>query len=91
MFRDLLAQIYNAFLWPLFQIESWGNFTLLFTNYLADANCDAAQIRVTVPGYTEQMEFELEQIQVYARFLLLDNVTGYRSQYQEYSTLLTAL
>lgn len=49
------------------------------------------QNRVTVPRYTEQVEFELEQIQVYARFILLDNVTGYRSQYQEYSTLLTAL
>ena len=31
MFRDLLTQIYNAFQWSLFQIESWGNFTLLFT------------------------------------------------------------
>lgn len=34
MFRDLLTQIYNAFLWSLFQIESWGNFTLLFTDDL---------------------------------------------------------
>ena len=55
----------------------------LLKNYLADANCDAAQIRVTVPGYTEQVGFELEQIQVYARFVLLDCVTGYRSQAQE--------
>ena len=55
----------------------------LLRNYLADANCDAAQIRVTVPEYTEQVGFELEQIQAYARFVLLDCVTGYRSQYQE--------
>ena len=60
----------------------------LLRNYLADANCDAAQIRVTVPGYTEQVGFELEQIQVYARFVLLDCVTGYRSQYQDYATIL---
>lgn len=52
----------------------------LLRNYLADANCDAAQIRVTVPGYTEQVGFELEQIQVHAQFILIDNVTGYRSQ-----------
>ena len=26
-----LQQIYNAFQWSLFQIESWGNFALLFT------------------------------------------------------------
>ena len=52
----------------------------LLRNYLADTNCDAAQIRVTVPGYTEQVGFELEQIQVHARFILIDNVTGFRSQ-----------
>ena len=45
-----------------------------------DANCDATQIRVTVPGYTEQVGFELEQIQVHAQFILIDNVTGFRSQ-----------
>lgn len=60
----------------------------LLRNYLADANCDAAQIRVTVPEYTEQVGFELEQILVYARFVLLDCVTGYRSQYQDYATIL---
>ena len=60
----------------------------LLRNYLADANCDAAHIRVTVPGYAEQVGFELEQIQVYARFVLLDCVTGYRSQAQDYATIL---
>lgn len=55
----------------------------LLRNYLADANCYAAQIRVTVPGYTEQVGFELEQIQVHARFVLLECVTGYRSLAQE--------
>jgi len=68
-----------------------GRHPRLLRNYLADANCDAAQIRVTVSGYTEQVGFELDQYQVYARFVLLDSVTGYRSQYQEYSTSLTAL
>lgn len=26
-----MTQIYNAFQWSLFQVERWGNFTLLFT------------------------------------------------------------
>jgi len=50
---------------------------------LADANCDAAHIHVRVPEYTEQVGFELEQIQAHALFFLIDNVTGYRSRYQE--------
>ena len=34
--------------------------------------------------------FELEQYQVYARFILLDTVTGYRSQYQEGAFIIKA-
>ena len=44
-----------------------------------------------IPGYAERWGYELDKYQVYARFVLLDTVTGYRSQYQEYTTLLTAL
>lgn len=67
-----------------------GSTSRLLINYLTDANCDAAQIRVTVPGYTEQVGFELEQIQVYARFVLLDCVTGYRSHYQDNTFVIKA-
>ena len=34
--------------------------------------------------------FILDQYQVYARFILLDSVTGYRSQYHEASFIMKA-
>ena len=36
-----------------------------------------------IPEYAERWEYELDKYQVYARFVLIDTVTGYRSQYQE--------
>ncbi len=34
--------------------------------------------------------YELDKYQVYARFVLIDAVTGYRSQSQDYSTIIFA-
>ncbi len=34
---------------------------------------------------------ELDKYQVYARFILIDTVTGYRSQSQDYSTIISAI
>lgn len=59
-------------------------------NYLAEGDCAAGVMSVVIPGYAEQFGFELDQYQVYARFVLLDSVTGYRSQYQDYATLIPA-
>ena len=38
---------------------------------------------VSVLTSTRIWGFDLDQFQVYARFILLDGFTGYRSQYQE--------
>lgn len=62
----------------------------LLRNYLAEGNCAAGVVSIVIPGYAEQFGFELEQFQVYARFILIDSVTGYRSQYQDYSTTVRA-
>ena len=62
----------------------------LLRNYLAEGNCAAGVVSIVIPEYAEQFGFELEQFQVYARFILIDSVTGYRSQYQDYSTTVRA-
>ena len=51
----------------------------------------AGVVSIVIPGYAERWGFELEQYQVYARFVLIDTVTGYRSQSQDYSTIITAI
>ena len=60
-------------------------------NYLAAANCDAADIKVLVPGYLSTWGLYLDAYQVYARLVLLDYVTGYRSQYQEDAFVIKAI
>ena len=60
-------------------------------NFLAEGDCAAGVVSIVIPGYVERWGYELDKYQVYARFVLLDTVTGYRSQYQEYTALLTAL
>lgn len=64
----------------------------LLRNYLAEGDCGAGVVSIVIPGYIEQFGFELNQFQVYARFiLLLDSVTGYRGQYQENAFVIKAL
>ena len=47
---------------------------------------------LVIPGYAEERwEHELDKYQVYARFVLIDTVTGYRSQSQDYSTIISAI
>ena len=43
-----------------------------------------------IPGYAERWGYELDKYQVYVRFVLIDTVTGYRSQSQDYSTIIFA-
>ncbi len=64
--------------------------TGLLRNYLAEGDCSAGVVSVVIPGYAGVWGYELEEYQVYARFLLLDSVTGYRSQWHDYSTLTRA-
>ena len=62
----------------------------LLRNFLAEGDCSAGVVSIVIPGYVERWGFELEQYQVYARFVLLDTVTGYRSQYQEGAFIIKA-
>ena len=62
----------------------------LLRNYLAEGDCAAGVVSVVIPGYAGVWGFDLDQFQVYTRFILLDSVTGYRSQYHEYATLIRA-
>lgn len=49
----------------------------------------ACVVSIAIPEYDGRWGFELNQYQVH--FILLDSVTGYRSQHQKYSSLLTAM
>jgi hypothetical protein len=60
----------------------------MLRNYLADASCDSAVVHIRVPDYASIIGSGLNTCQVHGRFILLDNVTGYRSQYQQKSFLL---
>ena len=58
---------------------------------MAEGNCAAGMVSIVIPGYVERWGYELDKYQVYARFVLLDTVTGYRSQYQDYAKVLSAI
>lgn len=61
--------------------EPWkGRNPGLMRNFLARENCDVKDARIVVPGYTSIWGIDLEEYMVHARFILLDRVTGYRSQ-----------
>ena len=59
-------------------------------NYLADRVCGSGDVLIVVPNYTTVWGLDLEAYQIHAKFVLLDTVTGYRSQELEYSTCLRA-
>ena len=61
----------------------------ILRNYLADASCDSAMVHIRVPAYVSIIGSDSTSCQVHGRFILLDNVTGYRSQYQQKSFLIT--
>ena len=62
----------------------------LLRNFLAEGSCAAGVVSIVIPGYVERWGYELDKYQVYARFVLIDTVTGYRSQYQDYSGIIKA-
>ena len=55
----------------------------MLRNYLADASCDSAVVHIRVPDYSAIIGSASTSCQVHGRFILLDNVTGYRSQYHK--------
>ena len=58
--------------------------------FLAEGDCSAGVVSIVIPGYVERWGYELDKYQVYARFVLIDAVTGYRSLSQDYSTIIFA-
>lgn len=60
-----------------------GCHTGMLRNYLADASCDSAVVHIRVPDYSAIIGSASTSCQVHGRFILLDNVTGYRSQYHK--------
>ena len=48
-------------------------------NFLAEGDCSAGVVSIVIPGYAERWGYELDKYKVYARFVLIDTVTGYRS------------
>ena len=59
-------------------------------NYLADANCGSGAVNVIIPDYVDTFGLNLDEYQVHAQAILLDTVTGYRSQAQLLSKCLSA-
>ena len=59
-----------------------GCHTGMLRDYLADASCDSSVVHIRVPDYASIIGSGSNTCQVHGRFILLDNVTGYRSQYQ---------
>ena len=59
-------------------------------NFLAEGDCSSGVVSIVIPGYAERWGYELDKYQVYVRFVLIDTVTGYRSQYQEGAFIIMA-
>ena len=60
----------------------------MLRNYLADELCGTDPVHVRIRDYVARAAAALNQYQVYCRFILLDTVTGYRSQYHKESFLI---
>ena len=61
----------------------------MLRNYLADEPCGPDPVHVRIPDYVSRAGAALNEYQVHGRFILLDTVTGYRSQYHKESILVS--
>ena len=61
----------------------------MLRNYLADEPCGPDPVHVRIPDYVSRAGAALNEYQVHGRFILLDTVTGYRSQYHKESFLVS--
>lgn len=60
-----------------------GQCVMMVLKAISAGSCDAVQMRLPVPGYLNTWGLCLDEYQVYARFVLLDTVTGYRNLYRD--------
>ena len=51
--------------------------TQLVWKHLAEGDCSSGVVSIVIPGYAERWGYELDKYKVYARFVLIDTVTGY--------------
>ena len=71
--------------------HSHGVFSLARQIYIFSTRLIAGVVSIVIPGYAERWGYELDKYKVYARFVLIDTVTGYGSQSQDYSTIISAI
>lgn len=87
--------------WGLLMIDPVGRYRLLtkvqltrpgkglstgdLRNFLAEGTANDARVTTCIPGYKSIWGLDLQSYQVYARCILLDTVTGYRSQFLQVS------
>ncbi len=57
-------------------------------NYLAEGTANDAEVTTCIPDYISVCGLDLQSYQIYARCILLDTRTGYRSQYLAVSGIL---
>lgn len=57
----------------------------LLRNFLAAGPCSQQPVTIKISDYRDRWSLDLQEYQVHARFVLIDRVTGYRSQYQQKS------
>ena len=57
-------------------------------NYLAERTANDAEVTTCIPDYISICGLDLQSYQIYARCILLDTRTGYRSQYLAVSGIL---
>ena len=60
-------------------INGWDTGAL--RNYLAEGTANDAEVTTCIPDYISVRGLDLQSYQIYARCILLDTRTGYRSQY----------
>lgn len=61
----------------------------MLRNYISDEPCGTDSVHVRIPDYVSRVGAALNQYQLHGRFILLDTMTGYRSQYHKESTVIT--
>ena len=60
----------------------------MLRNYLADKPCGSDDICIKIPDYVSRAGAALDEYQVHGRYILIDTITGYRSQYHKDSSLI---
>ena len=50
-------------------------------NFLAEGSANDVRLTTCIPGYKSIWGLDLQSYQIHARCILLDKVTGYRSQF----------